>query len=131
MSDDVSVVDQPVTVVVDQQVVQVGVSVTGVVVEVTNPDSALTVLDTPAGQIQVFTAVGGAGGIPHSEEPSGTVNGINAVFTLSSIPVANSLILLVNGLVQISGFSRIGQTVTFDSDAIPQAGDQVFAFYSR
>jgi hypothetical protein len=131
MTDQVSVVDQPVTLVVDQSITRVQVVAPGTTVSVAAPETAVPLLDTPAGQIQVFSAIGGAGGLPQSEVPSGAVDGVNAEFVLSSIPVAGSLVLTVNGLVQVVGYSRLGQTVTFDAEAIPRAGDHVFAIYSR
>ena len=64
--------------------------------------------------------------------PSGAVDGINAVFTLSSTPnPPQSLILTRNGLVQKSGtdFALSGASITFVSAAIPRTGDLLLASY--
>src|SRR5450631_3063633 len=75
---------------------------------------------------------GGSGGILPSysdaETPGGTLNGINAVFTLLFAPSpVNSLILFRNGLLQTHGFdfSQAGNVVTFLAGSIPQAGDEL------
>lgn len=69
-----------------------------------------------------------------SESPSGSVNGVNASFTLSNSPSAGSLSLSVNGLTQRPGNSHdyllTGVTITFNSGAIPQTGDSIFAAYA-
>jgi len=67
-----------------------------------------------------------------SEVPSGTVNGVNAVFTLTVAPnPAQSLILAVNGVIQKPGvdFTLSSGTVTFLSGAIPKTGDQLISWY--
>jgi hypothetical protein len=63
-----------------------------------------------------------------AETPSGTVNGTNATFTLAAAPgTPASLILTVNGVVQIQGssgnYTLSGTTITFLSGSIPQPGD--------
>lgn len=67
-----------------------------------------------------------------AETPSGTENGTNATFALSYTPVtAASLMLFKNGVLQANGsdYSLSGSTVTFTSNAIPQSGDVLQAFY--
>lgn len=66
----------------------------------------------------------------YSEIPSGTINGVNAVFTLTQVPL--TLILIRNGLTQIQGtsFNLSGNTITFTAGNIPQAGDSIAAFYT-
>jgi hypothetical protein len=61
------------------------------------------------------------------EVPSGTVNGLNATFTLSRIP--GLLLLYNNGLLLTSGndYTLSGLTITFLTGAIPQSGDSLNA----
>ncbi len=64
--------------------------------------------------------------------PTGTINGVNAVFTLPSVPnPPASLVLARNGLVQASpaDFTLSGNTITFAAAAIPQTGDTLLASY--
>jgi hypothetical protein len=64
--------------------------------------------------------------------PAGTVDGTNAVFTLTPAPSpAESLKLTRNGLVQKAGldYTLSGGTVTFTASAIPQTGDTLLAWY--
>jgi len=79
---------------------------------------------------------GGSGGIlplySDAETPGGTLNGINAAFTLLFTPSpVNSLILFRNGLLQTHGFdfTQAGNVVTFLAGSIPQAGDELTASY--
>jgi hypothetical protein len=79
---------------------------------------------------------GGSGGIlplfSDAETPGGTLNGINAAFTLLFAPSpVNSLILFRNGLLQTHGFdfSQAGNLITFLAGSIPQAGDELTASY--
>lgn len=81
----------------------------------------------------------GSGGTPSlgaqfvdPETPSGTINGTNAVFTLSRTPnPAGSLLLYRNGLLQKAAvdFNLSGATVTFVAAAIPQVDDILTAVY--
>jgi len=78
----------------------------------------------------------GSGGIlplfSDGETPGGTLNGINAAFTLVFAPSpVNSLILFRNGLLQTHGFdfSQAGNVITFLAGSIPQAGDELTASY--
>jgi len=68
--------------------------------------------------------------ILQKEVPAGTINGVNATFTLSAIPT--SLILIVNGLVLTEGvdYTLSGSTITFLAGAIPQVGDSLLAYYT-
>ena len=66
------------------------------------------------------------------ETPSGTMNGTNAVFTLSQSPSpASSLELYRNGLVQTVGidYTLSGQAITFLTADVPVAGDVLQAYY--
>lgn len=63
--------------------------------------------------------------------PSGTVNGVNAVFVLTQTPnPAGSLLLFLGGMLQMAGgndYALAGRTVTFTSP--PPAGLVVVAQY--
>jgi len=79
---------------------------------------------------------GGTGGIlplySDAETPAGTVNGVNAAFTLVFAPSpATSLIIFRNGLLQAQGFdySLSGNVVTFLAGSLPQTGDELIASY--
>ncbi len=67
-----------------------------------------------------------------SESPSGTVNGVNTQFTLSTAPMpASSVEVFRNGLLQKLGqdYTVNGQTLTFVVGAAPQPGDTLMASY--
>lgn len=78
---------------------------------------------------------GGGGGTTgnsaSSEVPSGTINGINTVFTLAHAPSpANTLQLFLNGTIQQAGggdFTLVGPTITFVN--APVLGSVLLAFY--
>jgi hypothetical protein len=79
---------------------------------------------------------GGSGGssIAYSdgETPSGTINGVNATFTLAFSPAPPSALLLyLNGLYMTSGvdYTLSGSTITFLTASIPQIGDVLTASY--
>jgi hypothetical protein len=79
--------------------------------------------------------VGGGGmGNVITETPTGSINGVNATFILSSNVKTNSLILLVNGIFQRSGvsfeYTLSGKTITFNAGSIPTSGE-IFAWYVR
>lgn len=67
------------------------------------------------------------------EVPTGTVNGVNAVFTLSAAPSGVSLQLYKDGMFQRAGsgfdYTLAGSTVTFEAGNLPQTGDNLFAIY--
>lgn len=74
----------------------------------------------------------GSGTFVDAEFPSGTINGTNAIFTLASAPApASSLEMFRNGLLldQGSDYTLSGNSVTFLSAAVPQAGDVLLASY--
>jgi hypothetical protein len=67
-----------------------------------------------------------------SEQPSGAVDGKNAVFSLSKLPINEKNIrVFVNGLELLfgSGFQANGQTITIASGSIPRSGDLVRVSY--
>jgi hypothetical protein len=66
------------------------------------------------------------------ETPGGTIDGVNATFTLAASPTpAAGLLLFRNGLAQKScqDYSLAGNVVTFLTGAIPAPGDTLLASY--
>ena len=66
------------------------------------------------------------------EVPAGSVNGINAAFTLANTPSsAAALTLYKNGVLlsNASDYSLTGAAITFAASAIPQTGDTLQAYY--
>lgn len=67
------------------------------------------------------------------ETPAGTVDGSNATFTLAATPEAGTVRLYVNGVRQNVGggndYTISTDTITFETAAIPQAGDVIVADY--
>lgn len=63
------------------------------------------------------------------ETPSGTINGTNAEFTLANTPIAATVQVYLNGLLQeaTDDYTLSGTTVTFVS--APLAGDKIRAIY--
>jgi hypothetical protein len=96
-------------------------------------------LDSTTGELSIRKANGTvisleAGGVVFhdAEVPGGTVNGVNAVFTLQTAPSpAQSLILAVNGVIQKASvdFTLSSGTVTFLTGAIPKTGDLLLSWY--
>ena len=96
-------------------------------------------LDSTTGELSVRKPNGtvisleaGAVVFHDSEVPSGTINGVNAGFTLQTAPSpAQSLLLAVNGVIQKPGvdFTLSSNTVTFLAGAIPEAGDELLSWY--
>jgi hypothetical protein len=79
-----------------------------------------------------YRITGASAGFRDAETPSGTVNGVNATFTLSQAPSpASSLLLHRNGLLMKNGldYTLAGGTVTFLAGAVPQNGDVLVASY--
>ncbi len=69
-----------------------------------------------------------------NETLSGTINGVNDTFTLSTAPNADSKVMVfVNGQLMTRGasndFTISGTTITFASDTIPQIDDVLLATY--
>jgi hypothetical protein len=66
------------------------------------------------------------------EVPTGTVNGVNATFTLSQTPnPTTSVMLIVDGLEMKQGthYTLSGTTITFVTAYIPVTGQYIFAHY--
>lgn len=73
-----------------------------------------------------------AGTIVIREVPSGTINGVNDVFTLANTPTAGSEEVYLNGVLLQSGgedYSISGDTITFVAGSIPQTGDRLLVSY--
>lgn len=64
-------------------------------------------------------------GPPDTEVPNGTINGTNAVFTLSRVPTVVSVFKDGIKLKAGTGYILSGNTVTFQAGYIPQSGDTV------
>ncbi len=69
------------------------------------------------------------------ETPSGTIDGVNTVFTLTkNLNPANSLLLFLNGLKLREGagndYVLSGKTITFEAGMIPATGDSLVANYT-
>jgi len=67
----------------------------------------------------------------NGEVPAGAINGTNGTFTLHNLPLAAQVTVYRNGVRQTTGgdFNLSGQTLTFSSRAIPQAGDLISVDY--
>ena len=71
-------------------------------------------------------------GFVDQETPAGTMNGVNASFTLSQTPSpAASLVVYLNGLRLSPGvdYTAVGATVTFRTGLEPQAADILLCSY--
>jgi hypothetical protein len=62
---------------------------------------------------------------------AGTLNGNNTSFTISQVPVAGSLAIYRNGLLQTAGvdYTVAGATVTFMPNSVPRSTDILRAYY--
>jgi hypothetical protein len=67
------------------------------------------------------------------ETPAGTVNGVNATFTLANTPIANTESIFLNGLLQEpaagNDYTISGATITMLN--IPATGDRLRANYQK
>jgi hypothetical protein len=75
---------------------------------------------------------GGPSGTPVDQEVlGGTIDGTNVTFTLAHTPLANTIMVARNGLIQQAGgdYALSGTTVVFATAATPQAGDSLLAWY--
>lgn len=73
-------------------------------------------------------------GIIMQETPTGTIDGVNRVFGISTPPIQiNSLQVFVNGILQqvTLDYTFTGTTITFTVPATPQIGDTIVAYYLR
>lgn len=66
-----------------------------------------------------------------NEIPTGDINGINKDFVLSNTPVVDSVIVRLNGIVQVPGslkdYTIIGNTISFIKS--PSTGQEVAVAY--
>jgi hypothetical protein len=95
-------------------------------------------IGAPGDCIRVDGTSGTCGGGPgslsfmDSETPAGSINGLNAVFSLAGTPVtADSLHLFRNGMLlkRGSSYTIVGALITFDPSSIPAQGDVLQAWY--
>ena len=93
-----------------------------------------------AGSISLAVATGASGVVLASnfvvrETPTGTVNSVNATFTLAATPITGTEHVFVNGVLQNPGatndYTISGATITFLSGAIPQTDDVVRVSYLK
>lgn len=67
------------------------------------------------------------------EVPTGTINGANSVFTLANTPLANKLLVFVNGIKMEGGVGNdyvvSANLISFQTGAVPQTGDKVAVTY--
>jgi len=89
-------------------------------------DGYILEYDETSGDFQWIPSLSGS-----TETPSGTVNGSNKVFTLSTTPDTGSLSLYLNGLRQEEGsgndYTLTGVTIVFTE--APQIGDIIIASF--
>lgn len=80
----------------------------------------------------VDLAVTAANVTPYAETPSGTINGVNMVFTLAHAPANwNNVILLIDGVVQYYGIDFTGAGTTITMTYAPASGGfGIFAMYN-
>lgn len=102
-------------------------------------DSLSSLSNTDLNRIWVTTLVASLMGIATQgfipEIPAGTINGVNATFTLSQTPVTGSLELFLNGQLQREGslgagtesYTIAGKVITHNLP--PQTGDWLYAVY--
>lgn len=73
---------------------------------------------------------GGRGTQVAGETPSGTINGVNRIFTISRTPITNTLKLYFNGLRQQETVDFSFSDVTIVYNNAPQPGDILLVDYS-
>jgi hypothetical protein len=103
----------------------------GVNVEVTDTQSNMMI--APVTIVIATAPVQSGSTINFSDEevPGGTVNGVNAVFTLANTPIVPSLKVYRNGVRMKNGtdYNLSGQTITFVAGEIPQDTDILVVDY--
>ena len=75
---------------------------------------------------------GGSSTLTFNETPTGTINGVNDTFTLSTVPSpSTSLMLFINGqlITQNVDYTLATSTITFVASSIPMSGDILSATY--
>ena len=88
---------------------------------------------TSAGVVTVTGALKGTN-LVYGEVPTGTINGVNATFTLANAPVANTEQVFFNGSRLLRGaaedYTISGNTLTMIS-YIPTSGDKIVVDYTK
>lgn len=71
----------------------------------------------------------------HGEVPTGSVDGVNAAFTLANTPTAGTLRVFKNGIRQKIGagndYTLAAAVVTFEAGNLPQTGDVLLCDYMK
>jgi hypothetical protein len=67
-----------------------------------------------------------------SETPTGTIDGLNATFTLAHTPVTGTLLLFLQGVLKVSGvdYTLTTNSIVMDPASVPQGADTFLAYYS-
>lgn len=68
------------------------------------------------------------------EVPSGTVNGTNTLFTLTSTPIYNQAVFVfINGLIQRQGtdYNVSGSNIDFAASSTPAVGSRLYVIYFK
>lgn len=103
---------------------------------IATPATGLVVYDSTLNLLQLYngtswTSVGAVVNFVTREVPSGTVNGVNAVFTLANTPVVGSEEIFLNGLLQnvgaLNDYTISGATITFNT--APDSGSAILVTY--
>jgi hypothetical protein len=90
-------------------------------------------------QGRVTAAASGAGvtaaNFVDNEVPTGTINGVNAAFTLANTPMAGTEHVFKNGIRQSPGvgndYTIAATVITFLAGNIPQTGDVLLVDYRK
>lgn len=87
-----------------------------------------------SGRIRVAAVSGGSGNLinPFQGVPTGTVDGVNAAFTLPQTPqTADALQVFVDGILRpkTTAWTVSGTTLTFTAGNIPTTGQSIYVFY--
>lgn len=77
--------------------------------------SNITIQQNVWGEVEISSTGGAWSSTIARGVPTGVIDGVNAVFTLPSVPVANGLNLYLNGIYQspTTDYTLIGSTITF------------------
>jgi hypothetical protein len=98
-------------------------------------DGTVLAADSTQATGLAFVSAVTSGNVILSEVPSGTVNGVNAAFTLANTPVAGTVQLYKNGVRQQVGgandYTIATNTITFVAGNLPQTGDILLADYRK
>lgn len=92
---------------------------------------SITLGTTPLVFTALVSAFLSASSLITNETPSGAINGTNTSFTLANTPVAGSVEVFLNGLLQTVGddYTISGSTITYAT--APIAGDVLRVQYTR